>query len=486
MSSIDLTDAYFHIPVHPVSKPLLRFVHQGKLYNSEPSPLDCRPAQKTFTKIMKPVAAFAHQHSVRLHLYLDDWLLIADIHQIAKQQTEWLLLLCNHLGLVVNHAKSTLIPLQQIIYLGIQIDTKLNLAKPSEKRKLKLTHLISTFLSQAAPTAYEWLQIMGHLTSLEKIVPKGRTRIRPLQWQLKSLWRQNLDPMYKRIPISQECLTCLQWWADNKNLMSGVPLVQTPIDHLLFSDASSKGWGTHMDGLKASGIWNHVQQQQHINILELHAVWLGMKAFRQQICNKTVAIMSDNTTTVAYIKNEGGDKVKGNVRSDTEVTTLARRAQCDNGPKTHSGTHECIGRSIEPKGTSSKNRMELESYNVQQNMPNIGQTNDRSVCHETKHKITNLHIADTRPTSMESRCSYPVNNLDAYAYPPTTLIRPCLNKVKSENVDLILIAPNWPNQEWFTDILDLLVQKPIKLPHSKILLKQTFSHRFRTGCSLGE
>ena len=90
--------------------------------------------------------------------------------------------------------------------------------------------------------------------------------------------------------------------------MSGVPPVQTPIDHLLFSDASSKGWGTHMDGLKGSGIWNHVQQQQHIHLLELYAVWLGIKAFQQQICNKSIAIMSDNTTTVAYIENEGGQR----------------------------------------------------------------------------------------------------------------------------------------------------------------------------------
>ena len=50
-----------------------------------------------------------------------------------------------------------------------------------------------------------------------------------------------------------------------------------------------------------------------------------------------------------------------------------------------------IGRSIEQKGSSSKTGMELESYNVQQNMPNIGQTTDRSVCHKTKYKITIIH-----------------------------------------------------------------------------------------------
>ena len=39
------------------------------------------------------------------------------------------------------------------------------------------------------------------------------------------------------------------------------------------------------------------------------------------------------------------------------------------------------------------------------------------------------------------------DGLYAYAYPPTSLIRACLNKVRTENVEIVLIAPGWPNQE---------------------------------------
>ena len=34
---------------------------------------------------------------------------------------------------------------------------------------------------------------------------------------------------------------------------------------------------THKWFESVTDIWNHVQQQQHINLLELHAVWIGMK-----------------------------------------------------------------------------------------------------------------------------------------------------------------------------------------------------------------
>ena len=70
------------------------------------------------------------------------------------------------------------------------------------------------------------------------------------------------------------------------------------------------------------------------------------------------------------------------------------------------------------------------------------------------------------------------NGLYAYAYPPTSLIRACLNKVRTENVEIVLIAPGWPNQEWFLDLLDLVIDFPITLPPVQKLLKQTFSHHF--------
>ena len=66
----------------------------------------------------------------------------------------------------------------------------------------------------------------------------------------------------------------------------------------------------------------------------------------------------------------------------------------------------------------------------------------------------------------------------AYAYPPTSLIRACLNKIQSDKALVILVAPLWPNQEWFTDLVGLAIDFPINLPHVPRLLKQTFSHQF--------
>ena len=73
-------------------------------------------------------------------------------------------------------------------------------------------------------------------------------------------------------------------------------------------DSSIQGWGAHLQELTASGIWSQDQAQLHINVLELQAIWLGLKAFSQRVENAKVALMSDNTSAVAYMRNQGGTK----------------------------------------------------------------------------------------------------------------------------------------------------------------------------------
>ena len=61
-------------------------------------------------------------------------------------------------------------------------------------------------------------------------------------------------------------------------------------------------------GLTASGIWSQDQPQLYINVLELQALWLGLRAFSQRLENARVTLMSDNTSAVAYLRNQGGTK----------------------------------------------------------------------------------------------------------------------------------------------------------------------------------
>ena len=52
------------------------------------------------------------------------------------------------------------------------------------------------------------------------------------------------------------------------------------------------------------------------------------------------------------------------------------------------------------------------------------------------------------------------------------LVRDVLTKLRGMDLTLILIAPWWPNQSWFLDLLDLSVKQPLELPVFRKLLTQ--------------
>ena len=81
LTSLDLKDAYFRIGIDPADRRYLRFCHNGTAWQFTVLPFGLSTSPRVFTKILKPVLAFAHLHRVKLHMYLDDWLLNPGTHQ---------------------------------------------------------------------------------------------------------------------------------------------------------------------------------------------------------------------------------------------------------------------------------------------------------------------------------------------------------------------------------------------------------------------
>ena len=57
-----------------------------------------------------------------------------------------------------------------------------------------------------------------------------------------------------------------------------------------------------------------------------------------------------------------------------------------------------------------------------------------------------------------------------YIFPPFVLINQCLDKVREEGVDALMIAPVWQNQAWYPTLLQMLVSIPVLLPETQDVL----------------
>ena len=88
VTSIDLKDAYFHIPIQEQSRKYLRFHVQGKTYQFKALPFSLSTASLEFTVVAKEVKLMAIHKGIRIHQYLDDWLVRARSHQVRLQHTQ--------------------------------------------------------------------------------------------------------------------------------------------------------------------------------------------------------------------------------------------------------------------------------------------------------------------------------------------------------------------------------------------------------------
>ena len=77
VSSIDLSDAYLHIPIHPNSRKYLRLCHKSHVFQFTSLPFRLATAPQVFKMIVKEVKLMALTRGIRLHQYLDGWVIRA-------------------------------------------------------------------------------------------------------------------------------------------------------------------------------------------------------------------------------------------------------------------------------------------------------------------------------------------------------------------------------------------------------------------------
>ena len=303
--SLDLTDAFFHIPIHKESRCLLRFHYQGKAYQYKALPFGLKTAPWVFTTLMKQVLRMKEMEQVQAHPYLDDWLVPTETFSEGLDQAVILIDLCQELGLTINFQKSELVPKQQIVFLGGMYNLRSYTVSVTEENKQKLSDGIKPFFENKNMVARKWLSVIGLMSSQEKYTPYGRLRLRYVQWALKDQWSPARAPMSQKLRVTNQAREGLDWWRTHVNLIHGARIRPRQPDLEITTDASNHGWGGHSGSQVFHGDWSQEEGVMHINILEMRAVYMTLVRLQPQE-GSTVLVNTDNTTVMAYINRQGG------------------------------------------------------------------------------------------------------------------------------------------------------------------------------------
>ena len=488
VTSLDFSGAYFHIPVHVKSRKYLRFHFQNQSYQFRALPFGLSTAPMEFTCVVKEVKLMAQSRGIRIHQYLDDWLIRAPTKESCHQGTQSLLSLCQELGWVVNLQKSELEPKQVFEFVGYQCDLSHGLVKPTQNRWESILQKVQSIMASPKCRVRNFMSLIGLLTATEKQVPLGRLRMRPIQWHLKRHWRVP-ESLEKEIPVPSSLHPHLLWWTKETNVLLGQPL--HPLRHAIqiFTDASKEGWGAHLGDFTASGAWSVPESHLHINFLELKAVLLALKRFQHLVQGNVVLVATDNTTVVAYINKEGG------MRSGSLCALLWRLLCWCNLRQIVLKARHIPGRlNVIADKLSRQGQIIQTEWSLHQEVFNLliqtwhcpqvdmfaTRYNFKLTQYVSPVPDPNAWAVDALTVSWEA--------LDMYAFPPVSL----LGKVRSKLADhlykrVILIAPGWPNMPWLWDLVELSSQIPLCLPYHPDLVTQPFNkarHRDLTNLNL--
>ena len=405
VTSIDFQDAYFHIPIQEQSRKYLRFHVQGRTYQFKALPFGLSTAPLEFTVVAKEVKLMATHKGIRIHQYLDDWLVRSKSRKSCLQHTQILIKMCQDLGWLVNLEKSELEPKQIFDFVGYQFDLRSGRVRPTLDRWQSLQDKIQLLLSLPACPVRQFMSLIGLLTATEKQVHLGRLHMRPIQWHLKNNWRVP-ESLEKIIPLPRSLHPHLQWWLEEDNVLQGQPL--HPLRHALqiFTDASKEGWGAHLNEFTARGAWSVPGSKLHINYLELKAVFLALKEFQDLCVDKMVLVATDNTTVVAY-KQARRHEVGPTVCPTVENLDLVFPATSDTKSPTHSRPLECDSRQAIQTGSDHPNRMVPPSGSIPTTMQPMAPASNRPICHEVQPQVTSVCLSSTGLPGCSSGCTYP-------------------------------------------------------------------------------
>ncbi|XP_069129272.1 uncharacterized protein [Argopecten irradians] len=399
-TSVDLRDAYFHIPIKKSARKFLRFTCNGKVFQFRAMPFGLTTAPLVFTKLLQVVVGFLHSRGIDVHIYFDDSLMLHLVRESLVQNTRLVLKLLLKVGFIPSKEKSEVSPSRDFVFLGNRFNTVQGIALPPLEKFEKARDLALTFTSWSNVQVRWFLSFLGYLNSLADVVPLGRLHIRPLQMFLLANWVPASREWEAWLPLNQSVKEFARWWTLKDNVLHGVPLSKPAPTMTLFTDASMTGWGAYLDGHGRSGEWSGDQLSEHINVLEMRAVLLALQAFRKILHSKVVCVATDNSTVVAYLERQGGDKVPCPMCPRYPCSSSLSGNAFNYSSQASSRQVECSGRYSLQAPPAGSDRMATKSLDLRGHLSGVGQASYRPFRHFPEQSAANLCLSGARPIGL--------------------------------------------------------------------------------------
>ena len=278
-------------------------------------------------------------------------------------------------------------------------------------------------------------------------------------------------------PLDPQAQNDLEWWVSESSYrLNGCPIQLPPINLTVWSDASKQGWGAAYQGISTGGHWSVEEARCHINVLELRAATLALKAFLQSQDPqhpplKHIHLRIDNTTALAYINKKGGTRSPALTAQALELWAVALTAgvslTAQHIPGIQNVVADAASRQIETRTEWTLDRKIFQSICQRFYTPEVDLFASR-LSHEVPKYVS--RYPDPGALAVDAFLQN-WSKWTCLIHPPVVLLPRVLRKIKEDRATAVpLIAQNWTGQPWFPDLIQMLVDRSLMLPQRQFLL----------------
>jgi len=146
------------------------------------------------------------------------------------------------LGFTIHFEKSSLVPKQEIEFLGFVFNSINMTIFLSDTKKGNILKLISSIFNKVKYTIRDIASLLGTFTSTFPGVPYGQLHYRHIERDKILALKENKGDFDSIMVLSNLANEEVSWW--KVNIISAFRHIKVPkIDLTIHTDASNKGWG---------------------------------------------------------------------------------------------------------------------------------------------------------------------------------------------------------------------------------------------------
>ena len=250
------------------------------------------------------------------------------------------------------------------------------------------------------------------------------------------------------------------WWL---NSLDNVRHIRRDNPELvMFTDASNEGWGAILGDITTGGRWDKFEKTDHINILELKAILLGLKSMCK-FNNKHIRICTDNATALAYVKNMGGTKSKGCNAVALNIWEWAEEHNCWLSI-THIPGVENVVADLRSRVFKDHLDWSASAEIFETICKGFGKPSVDLFASRLNNKLLHYVSCEPDPNACHTDAfTLSWSNMYVYCFPPFKLLPRVIRKIVDDGAKAVILAPYWPAQPWFP-VLQYLAKDTLSFP----------------------